>query len=234
MTNITRPFETFRLGPVIMKTIISDDLHRILLNVSNKIRKNIKLKSQNDYRKNLAGNLTEEYNFNNAFTPKAEKIVDNELRSLACSYTKVVSKAQNRNFEVSFKNMVILKPGWVNFMKAGEWNPQHTHTGNVSCVIFLKVPPEIEAENSVSELSKKSNTPSAGRLEFNYGENIGFTKTGTMQIPKEKDVYFFSARLNHLVYPYKSNVERVSVSYNFADKSYADTILEGQGGAAWG
>ena len=50
MTNITRPFETFRLGPVIMKTIISDDLHRILLNVSNKIRKNIKLKSQNDYR----------------------------------------------------------------------------------------------------------------------------------------------------------------------------------------
>ena len=40
MTNNIRPYEAFRLGPVIMKTTISDVLHRILLNVSNKIRKN--------------------------------------------------------------------------------------------------------------------------------------------------------------------------------------------------
>ena len=235
MTNQVRPYEAFRLGPAVMKTTISDITHRKLLNVSNKVRKSKLLKLKNDYRKNLAGNLSEEYNFNNAFTSKGEKIVDNELRYLANNYTKVCSDIMKRpGYLIDVKDIIITKPGWVNFMKPGEWNPAHTHTGTISCVIFLKVPPEIEAENSVSELSKKSNTPSAGRLEFNYGENIGFTKTGTMQIPKEKDVYFFSARLNHLVYPYKSNVERVSVSYNFADKSYADTILEGQGGAAWG
>ena len=55
-----------------------------------------------------------------------------------------------------------------------------------------------------------------------------------MHPPREKDIYFFSARLNHLVYPFKSKVERVSVSYNFADKTYAESILEGQGAAAWG
>ena len=88
MTNLARPFETFTLGPVIMKTVISDHLHTILLNASNKVRKSKKLKLKNDYRKNLAGNLTEEYNFNNAFTPQAEKIVDDELRSLAAFFTK--------------------------------------------------------------------------------------------------------------------------------------------------
>jgi len=234
MANHIRPYEVFRLGPVMMKTTISDDTHRILLNVSNKVRKSKKLKLQNDFRKNLAGNLTEEYSFANAFSEKAEKIVNDELTYLASNYTRVVSKTIGKNFDVQEENVVILKPGWVNFMKAGEWNPQHTHTGNISCVIFLKVPTELDEENKVSELSSKSNTPSAGRLEFNYGENIGFTQTGVMKIPKEKDIYFFSARLNHLVYPFKSNVERVSVSYNFADKLYAKKILEGEGGAAWG
>ncbi len=234
MINAGRPYEAFRLGPVIMKTTISDETHRILLNVSNKIRKNTKLKLQNDYRKNLAGNLTEEYNFNNAFTTNAEKIVDDELRWLATTYTQAVSEVTHRKFDVLEKDMVVLKPGWVNFMKPGEWNPSHTHTGSISCVLFLKVPPEIEQEVKLSETSSKSNTPSAGRLEFMYGENIGFTPTGTLREPKEKDIYFFPARLNHQVYPFKSKVERVSVSYNFADRTYAETILEGEGGAAWG
>ena len=234
MTNLGRPYETFRLGPVILKTTVSDNVHRILLNVSNKVRKNTKLKLENDYRKNLAGNLTEEYSFANAFSEKAEKIVNNELEELAQVYTKIVKEQTKKNFEIPREALKILTPGWVNFMKAGEWNPVHTHTGTISCVIFLKVPPEIEKENKISETSRSSNTPSAGRLEFSYGEAIGLTVTGTLNIPKEKDIYFFPARLAHMVYPYKSKVERVSVSYNFADKTYAESILEGQGAAAWG
>tara|TARA_Y100000592_G_scaffold72751_1_gene113167 strand:+ start:1671 stop:2375 length:705 start_codon:yes stop_codon:yes gene_type:complete len=233
MKNTGRPWDAYRLGPVILRTRISDHLHTILLNASNKIRKSKKLKLKNDYRKNLAGNLTEEYNFNNAFSPQAEKIVDEELIWLAQNYTKTCSELTFRKFTIQKKNIVILKPGWVNFMKPGEWNPSHTHTGSISCVLFLKVPEEIELENKQSELSNKSNTPTAGRLEFTYGENIGFTPTGSLRVPKEKDIYFFPARLNHMVYPFKSNVERVSVSFNFADRTYAETILEGNGEAAW-
>ena len=51
-------------------------------------------------------------------------------------------------------------------MKAGEWNPVHNHTGDISCVTYLKVPKEIQEENKTSELSSKSNTPSAGKIEF--------------------------------------------------------------------
>ena len=76
--------------------------------------------------------------------------------------------------------------------------------------------------------------PSNGLIEFMYGENIGLTSTGTMRTPKEKDIYFFPARLNHMVYPFKSNVERVSVSYNFGDKSYVKSILNDEGEGALG
>ena len=107
------------------------------------------------------------------------------------------------------------KPIWVNFMKQGEWNPVHNHTGDISCVTYLKVPKEIEEENRTSELSSKSNTPTAGKIEFLYGEDIGFTRSGFIRQPREKDLYIFPAKLRHLVYPFKSKTERISVSVNF-------------------
>ena len=184
--NITRNF-----GPYIVRSTISDELHKILLDTAYKIRKDKKLKKDNDYRKSLAGNLTEEYSYANAFTAKQEKIVEEEFLALE-------------------PNQIILqKPVWVNFMKAGEWNPVHNHTGDLSCVTYLKVPKEIEEENKTSELSSKSNTPSAGKLEFQYGDHIGYCNTGMMMNPKEKDIYIFPAKLHHMVYPFKSKVERI-------------------------
>ena len=103
-------------------------------------------------------------------------------------------------------------------MKAGEWNPAHNHTGDISCVTYLQVPDVIKEENNSNESSNKSNTPSAGKLEFQYGDNIGYCNTGLMFAPEEKDIYIFPAKLLHLVYPFKSKTERISVSVNFADK----------------
>ena len=102
-------------------------------------------------------------------------------------------------------------------MKQGEWNPLHAHSGDISCVTYLKIPKEIEDENKTTEESSKSNTPSAGRIEFSYGEDIGYTVSGAMYTPKEKDMIIFPAKLNHMVYPFKSKKERISVSVNFSD-----------------
>ena len=102
-------------------------------------------------------------------------------------------------------------------MKSGEWNPSHSHAGDISCVMYLKVPKEIEQENNTTEESSKSNTPSAGRIEFAYGDDIGYCVNGAMYTPKEKDMIIFPAKLNHMVYPFKSKKERISVSVNFSD-----------------
>ena len=58
-------------------------------------------------------------------------------------------------------------------------------------------------------------TPTAGKIEFLYGEDIGFTRSGFIRQPREKDLYIFPAKLRHLVYPFKSKTERISVSVNF-------------------
>ena len=230
MSLVSREYFIHRnFGPYIVRTNISDELHKILLDTANKIRKNKKLKKDNDYRKNLAGNLSEEYSYANAFTAKEEKIVEDELVWLASEYTKLSKKIIHQNLGREPKEIIMQKPVWVNFMKAGEWNPAHNHTGDISCVTYLQVPDEIKEENISNESSNKSNTPSAGKLEFQYGDQIGYSNTGCIMNPREKDIYIFPAKLHHLVYPFKSKVERISVSVNFADKVNAMRNLQAEG-----
>ena len=230
MSLVGREFNVHRnFGPYIVRSTISNELHKILLDTANKIRKHKKLKKDNDYRKNLAGNLSEEYSYANAFTNKEEKIVEDELVWLASEYTKLSNKIIHQNLGREPKDIVMQKPVWVNFMKAGEWNPAHNHTGDISCVTYLQVPDVIKEENNSNESSNKSNTPSAGKLEFSYGDQIGYSNTGCIMNPKEKDIYIFPAKLHHLVYPFKSKVERISVSVNFADKINAMRNLQAEG-----
>ena len=226
MSLIGRQFNWFRnFGPYIVQSTISDELHQILLGTANKIRKNKKLKLKNDYRHKLAGNLSEEYSYSGAFTDKEEFIVDQELRWLASHFTKHSKQISGKDYSLEPNEILMQKPIWVNFMKQGEWNPLHAHSGDISCVTYLKIPKEIEDENKTTEESSKSNTPSAGRIEFSYGEDIGYTVSGAMYTPKEKDMIIFPAKLNHMVYPFKSKTERVSVSVNFSDMRKAKLNL---------
>jgi uncharacterized protein (TIGR02466 family) len=223
--NIIRPF-----GPFLLKSTVSDETHKILLNSAYKIRKNKKLKKTNDYRKSLAGNLAEEYSYKNALTEKEFSIVKEELTWLASLYTKQAKLITGKkNLERDSKNILMLEPLWVNFMKQGEWNPYHSHTGDISCVLYLKVPKEIDNENLKSETSSQSNTPSAGKIEWLHGDSIGYDNSAFVATPKEKDIYFFPAKLKHMVYPFKSKTERISMSVNFADKITALNNLQRNG-----
>ena len=228
--NWRKPF-----GPLIVQSTISDELHKILLSVGNRIRSK-KSKEDYDYRERLAGNLSEEYGYGYdrkiikdgktadlkiAFSKKQFHIVEEELRWLAASYTRICYEQKNTDSKKDIwkpEELKIAHPLWINYMKQGEWNPVHNHTGLISCVIYLQVPPEISEENDKrfgTESSKKTNTPSAGKIEFSFGSHTEFGKSGIMYTPQEKQIYIFPAKLNHHVYPFKSKVERISVSCNF-------------------
>ena len=224
-------------GPVIMRSTISDELHELLLRTANQLRDgthpNKKInKKTNDYRGRLAGCLSEEYSYDKAFTPSEDKIIIEEMTWLASMFVEFAFKAGKIKKKSLRKpnELIMQRPVWVNYMKAGEWNPAHNHTGAISCVTYLQVPPEIEQENKTSEHTKKSNTPSAGCIEFSFG-NVGmpYATGGFIRRPKRKDIYFFPAQLSHMVYPFKSEVERISVSVNFADKIDAEQNLKAIG-----
>ena len=219
-----RPF-----GPYVAECKLSDESHQILLKGGEKIKKNRKLQKQNDYRTRLAGNLEEEYSYNNALSKDEMSIVVNEFNMMAWAFTQISQKAFSKNVSWKREDVICLKPLWVNFMKSGEWNPSHNHAGEISLVTYLKVPREINEENTKSKHSQKSNTPTAGKIEFSYGDTIPFSNTGLICTPVEKAVYIFSAKLKHMVYPFKSKKERWSVSCNFANKHTTKMMLDGEG-----
>tara|TARA_B100001063_G_scaffold88395_1_gene82236 strand:- start:978 stop:1706 length:729 start_codon:yes stop_codon:yes gene_type:complete len=213
-------------GPVIMESTISDETHKILLSRADQLRegthpnKDINAET-NDYRNKLAGCLSEEYSYAKAFTKEEMETVENEFTWLAHNFTTAAFKAGKIKDRMVRRpeEIIMNKPLWVNYMKSGEWNPSHNHTGKISCVTYLRVPKEIEDENDKGEHTSKSNTPSAGRIEFQFG-NVGmpYSSGGYIRTPREKDIFFFPAALSHMVYPFQADTERVSVSVNFEDK----------------
>ena len=221
-------------GPVIMETQISDELHEILLRRADQLRngthpnKDVNTET-NDYRSRLAGCLSEEYSYEGALTQEEMDIVETELTALAAHFTGCAHQAGKikKRLVRDRTEIIMQKPLWVNYMKAGEWNPSHNHTGDISCVTYLKVPKEISEENVKGEHTKVSNTPSAGRIEFQFG-NVGmkYSSGGYIRTPEEKKIFFFPAALSHMVYPFKSDTERVSMSVNFSDRINAQETLK--------
>ena len=101
---------------------------------------------------------------------------------------------------------------WVNFMKAGDFNPLHTHGADYSFVIFVDVPKELEKEQEKFE----GTSAKPGTLMFEYTQQARprWATTGIVATPKTGDMYVFPALLQHWVTPFKSKVTRISVSGN--------------------
>jgi len=107
---------------------------------------------------------------------------------------------------------------WINDMKAGEYNPPHTHhdlTG-WSTVLFLKVP---EFINDTKHPHKFTD----GSLGFCSVDGIG---TVWME-PKVGQLYIFESRHQHCVMPFKTKEKgdiRRSMSFNFVEDNLNEQV----------
>ena len=99
---------------------------------------------------------------------------------------------------------------WINYMKAGEYNPPHVHSGELSFVIYLKVPKEIEGDARVYGAAH----PGPGAIDFLYGQPTMHHKTHITAFPRARDIFIFPANLLHTVSPFRCEGERISVSGN--------------------
>ena len=101
---------------------------------------------------------------------------------------------------------------WVNFMKAGEFNPPHVHTDcDFSSVLFIKVASDIRKENKA--FTGTGGGP--GAISFHYGEDQSYAITQKTVFPEAGMFFIFPATLTHFVAPFQSKGERVSISTNF-------------------
>jgi len=148
----------------------------------------------------LAGGIKHEhYVSSNAFV----KIIDPYLSTFAHAYHNWYGK--------TITQTTILM-SWVNFMRAGEFNPPHTHPNcDLSSVLFVKIPEALKEEHK-----KFTGTGSGpGSLSFTYGEFQPHGISNRFFFPEEGDLFIFPATLTHFVTPFMSEGERISMSANF-------------------
>ena len=148
----------------------------------------------------LAGAIKHEhYVSSNTFI----KIIDPYLNIFAEAY---------RNWYGKTIHQTSILMTWVNFMRAGEFNPPHTHPGcDLSSVLFIKIPEALKEEHK-----KFTGTGSGpGALSFTYGEFQPHMISNRFFFPEEGDLFIFPATLTHFVSPFLSKGERISMSANF-------------------
>tara|TARA_B100000965_G_scaffold332206_1_gene296631 strand:+ start:4974 stop:5606 length:633 start_codon:yes stop_codon:yes gene_type:complete len=197
-------------GPLIYKESISGDFHQFLLDAAEASR----IDPEN-VGYSLAGNIEDQLllkldpeKFVSYIYPHVFDYMNScmEHQSKVALLTDAVLAT---NFEhISFD----LGSGpWINYQRKNEFNPVHSHNGNLSSVIFIDIPEEIREE---AKHTVQTNMPCPGQLEFMHG-NDGYNYSGTFKVvPQTAQIYLFPADLKHTVYPFTSDVERITMSFN--------------------
>jgi hypothetical protein len=190
---IIRPF-----GPTLYRGKFSDTMRQEVIDKS--------YASQESAARNLAGNIVTE----NFVELSGES--DAELTGIIQDYLQLCHQAGVYKPKRPLKNISYEKI-WVNHQKKGEWNPPHVHSGDFSLVGYCQVPPELKDEWNFA--NQKGQDPVAGKIQWNYGHFAPHTVVmfGPIE-PEEGDIYIFPAWLLHYVFPFNSEVTRISFSTN--------------------
>jgi len=190
-------------GPKIAKLEISNNFIKKLNNEVDKIISKKNLIKKFDYSNKLVGQVKQEFQIPKSFIKKnLEKIIYKEVNKyIYKSLGKKISKIKIKNF-------------WVVRQFNNEYNPIHFHDGHISGVGYLKIPKFF--------LKKKKKTNIDGSIDFINGNKMLLSESIYNHQPKVGDMILFPHYLMHTAYPFKSNGERRSFSFNLEiDKKIA-------------
>ncbi len=190
-------YEVLRWGPCLVKTKITEEWRQLFLSEARASKK--------DFESRLAGMLKRQVEFRDSslfdkFFSDMFKMYDHALQDWT----------GDRNIIAGGGEMYNLESLWANFQGPGDFNPPHSHGGALSWVIYLQIPDELTEENK----QYKGTSAGPGGITFSYGDGPREVITYQTFLPQTGDMYIFPAWLQHWVYPFKSDVERISVSGN--------------------
>lgn len=197
MTDITiLPF-----GPILAKTNVTKEELELLREYSKHTEDVINDK--------LAGCCEKQLSFEDEYN---EKIFD-ILRPKIAAYLNAVGQIKyETDYDIQFNYDAL----WVVNQEAGEFNPLHDHSSDISFVVYLDIPNEIYGEGQT--------TPAipAGAIEFIYGKDVqGYRYdhflnpiNSYVKMPENGQMFIFPSSLFHHVNRFKSNVVRISLAGN--------------------
>ena len=189
-------YNFYHWGPFLFHSTMDMELCDLMLKEGQKVRG----KSDEIYNHKLAGHLGEQYKLDrDAIMPKLAVFLE--------GYTIGYNKWRGGG---GMKPKAKLLSMWINYMKAGDFNPPHSHGADLSFVAFPDVPLELSRECQAF----KGTMRGPGGISWTYGEGDKTCISVVHQLPMTGDIYIFPAMLKHYVFPFKSAVTRVSVSGN--------------------
>ena len=217
MTDYIRPF-----GPTIYRAEMDSEELAIFTRCAE-----YSLEEPQPHGQQLAGNIAKQYQAKFEDKEKFMSFVHKHVSA----FTKYEMERANEllinpvNTDVDWKQMYFsLHTGpWINYQEANEFNPIHSHNGTLSAVIYIDVPKEIQEE---ANDGLPTNMRCPGQIEFLYGSDVVGSSGTHKIIPKTGDILLFHAGLKHQVYPFKSNVTRVSMSFNVFDIRYGREVKD--------
>ena len=192
-------------GPFVMDVEMEDKIISLLLEKGKESRE-----KKLDHRKSLAGMIDNEYYYEDPdewFCPLFNPYV--------YAYIEAVSNYKKDAFKWTPRGWGLEKL-WINYQKAYEYNPPHSHGGDLSFVIYLQIPEEILKENK--ETKHIHNNAGPGTISFDIGPDLPFYIAAHDMLPTVGQTFIFPAWLSHHVLAFKSDVERISVSGNIVFK----------------
>lgn len=166
--------------------------------VLTEINKQREDKDKPDYTLTLCGDIREEYYLD-------LKNDDGFMNMLKLHLSNITN---NKVVDVMFGDC------WVNFQKKDESQPLHNHNGIFSFVWYLDIPKEITEEC----YKQTSNSRNRGIVLFLSEHTGAFMKMN----PTTDDMFIFRANHQHMVYPFKSDVTRISLSGNIMSIKFED------------
>ena len=210
----TREVKHYAFGPLVTVQTIHPDLLKTMKQLAR-----VAKREKHRHNKYLAGLIAEEYRF---------KLEDN--KKVAAMFGPHIDEYIKQGMTYSggdYRQLLedgaaVLQGTWVNYMKAGEFNPPHTHGGLISMILYLDVPELID--QSAKEV--EGNTL-PGAVSFRWGENQPLSINLAAAAPKTGELYIFPAHVEHQVTPFYVDCTRISVSSNWeiGDKKHGDGIV---------
>ena len=211
-------------GPAILKTSIpSYVVDNLNVHCDETLADEQKLKDY-DYSGQLAGNVKKEFklsgeflnkeeNFSNILRKLAERMIAVDVRGteeqLGVSYLRNAPPSTT-NIDRKYITGCQVLTVWCVSQWGGDFNPLHIHSGDLSGVLYLKVPEGLE-----EEYKNEDHHPAVGDIEFITGTPQAFSRNSVKTSPKVGDLYVFPAWLHHTAYPFRTkDQERRSISFN--------------------
>ena len=205
-------------SPTIMETEVSQKFLDIVNKVGDKVLDSETASVEWDWSHKLVGKVHKEVRI--PMKDKEESGYCLKVMKQAClEYLKFLIK-KNRAYEwiriageekpPTIEN-IHLAQSWIVSQYKHEYNPWHTHSGNFSSVIYLKIPDGMEDH---FENEKKDHYPASGLIDFKFGEKQDMKSDTFLVHPELGKMLLFPSYLNHSVYPFYCDGERRSMSFN--------------------